>query len=138
MSKSRISITIDERVFNAAKDKGVNISAECERTLKHQLFAKKADAPEESIYLKCATCGHLFNDGYLCELTGRCICQYCNPKDKCVQKDHCHIRVPGLDNGNLNILKKFVVDGSIDKIDTEIVEINPKKGPDEAIPAKYM
>ena len=136
--KKQVLVTIDERLHLLAKEKGLNISAECERALKVKTTPKLSDAPEESIYLKCATCGHLFNDGYLCEITGRCICTYCNPKDKCIQRDHCHIRVPGLDNGNLNILKKFVVDGSIDKIDTEIIEIAPKKGPEEVIPAKYI
>jgi|GEM_PF-4855965 len=124
--KSRINITIDERLHAQAKAKGINLSSECERILKQRFCAKLNDAPQESIYLKCGTCGHLFNDGYLCELDGRCICLYCHGKDKCKHQDHFHIRVPGLSNENLNILKKYVQDGSIDRIDPEIEE-NSKK-----------
>jgi len=80
----------------------------------------------------------LFNDGYLCELTGRCICLYCNPRDKCIQRDHCHVRVPGLGNANLNILKKFVVDGSVDQIDIAVKESTPKKIPEELPPESYQ
>jgi hypothetical protein len=120
--KIKLCITIDERIVKEAKDKKLNISLECERALKLKLMAKKSDCPEEAIFLKCFYCKGMFEDGYLCDLTKKFMCINCEPKHKCLNKDHFHIRVPGLNGENIGIMQNYAVEGSIEQIGVEIKE----------------
>lgn len=102
------------------------MSLECEKALKLKLSACKKDCPEEAIHLKCYYCKGLFEDGYLCEILNRFMCVNCEPKHKCLNKSHFHIRIPGLNGENIEIMQNFSQNGSIEQIDPEIKEKEEK------------
>lgn len=125
MVKEQTNTSIDAELKKQAREKGLNYSEILEDGIRLRLHAKKSDAPEESIMLKCYYCKGLFDEAYYCQHSKRISCKECelatvkNLKGDKVTKNVCpyrgnheHILLPGYDDRNIEIAKKVAENGS--------------------------
>lgn len=96
MSKKNVMISIDEFIHKDAKSKMVNVSSVCEDALRLKTMPRKSDVPEQSLLMKCIRCDRVVEFGFMCELLNRFLCEDCEQINKCIHKDHEHIRIPRL------------------------------------------
>lgn len=109
MSKKQVMISVDDEVIKLAISKGIIVSHVCEDALRLKLETKKSDIPEESIKMQCTRCKAIVDEGFLCEPRNVFFCDDCHLKCKLFNaKDgHTHLKVPGYDGENLNLVKRF-------------------------------
>lgn len=101
-------ITIDEEIHKRAKEMGLNVSNVAEDALKLKINTrKKSDAPEEAIRLKCSKCKRIVSEGYLCEIRQKFLCNSCQETIVCLTVDHNHIKIPGIDNINMEYAERL-------------------------------
>ena len=124
MVKTKISISLDPKVLENAQKSGLNVSGECEHALRTRTQATKKDAPERVLFMKCDGCKGLFEMGYYCQYTDGFLCYTCEREEVTYQhgktmkypckyrEDHEHIRIPGFEGQNMEIVQKMAVSGS--------------------------
>lgn len=114
MTKKNIQISVDENTHKNLRDRDLNISAICDSALQKEMYPGKKDAPEEALMLKCTQCFKSIDYGFMCENnTKMFLCQECQDNwshTKCLHDKlgtHSHIRVPGFDGQNSELVNKI-------------------------------
>jgi len=122
--KTNITVSVDAELLQKAREKLINVSGAANDALKRKIYPSIKDAPVECLKLKCSICGAVVDFGYFCEETNRITCEECEKaternsagymidKWPCkARKEHSHLRLPGLNGENIEILKKIAVKG---------------------------
>lgn len=109
MTKKQVMISIDIDIHKLCKNRGIMVSAVCERALTQIVHKRtKKDAPEDSLELKCSICKNIVTEGYLCELRNRFVCNKCHEFFRCdPYTEHMHLKLPGFDNINIDAAKRL-------------------------------
>ncbi|MFA5396813.1 MAG: hypothetical protein WC346_12470 [Methanogenium sp.] len=125
MAKVQTNCSIDDFLKEQAKAKGLNLSFELEKVIKEKICSKISNVPEEQLRIKCCNCGGIVEFGFLCTKTNKVFCEQCHIEhfrlmngDKgerfaChISKPHEHIRIPGLNGQNVELLEKIAQEAS--------------------------
>jgi hypothetical protein len=113
MSKKNVMISIDEFIHKRAKEKFINVSEICEDALRRRVKGEIKDVPEENLKLQCSKCLKIVEFGFLCEELNKFYCEECENGYFCpIRKEHQHLRIPGLDGQNIELLKKVAENSS--------------------------
>ncbi len=85
--KVKTNITLDPRLFQSVKDKGLNMSSEVEKALRRKVYgSKKEDVPENNKKVFCSKCKKEISEGYYCEGSRKVWCVDCH-KDINMEKE---------------------------------------------------
>ena len=109
-------VNLDIDTHEQAKKSFINISDVCDKALKMRINPTKKDVDDKILFMKCGGCGAMVEMGYYCQFTKQFLCYECERlevscnsgrtmKYPCkYRKNHEHIRIPGLDGQNHEIV----------------------------------
>ena len=118
--KTRTTISITPSLIKTAQNRNINVSKICEDALRIKTNPTKNDVPEDAIRLRCTQCLKEIEYGFLCQERNLFLCQDCQddfnmskcPYDK--RGEHYHIRIPGFDGQNTELINKIPQKASYD------------------------
>jgi hypothetical protein len=100
MVKVHLTLSIDDKVIELAKQKGINVSQFVEDALKMKFVESKKYLPESVKVIKCSFCSKEIEEGYFCSERRKVYCSECqtNSLMKLCPPDlfgeHSHIKFP--------------------------------------------
>jgi len=113
MVKVHTTLSVENDILQKAKQLGINISNELERSLKGSMMTDKSDLPLECITIKCSICGKEIEEGFLCRQRKLILCNDCQKDFKMsdcphdYEGMHEHIKWPGFHNLNDEVIPEI-------------------------------